>query len=93
MYKSKLYWAFTYLASIITECVSISAFAFLVDIPVGIVSSAVGTKICSVNTIIEKYKSIIKKGGKTWQNKIFSQSYFCFFSWYSCTYFGICSGN
>ena len=61
MYKSKLYWAFTYLASIITECVSISAFAFLVDIPVRILESAVGIKICAIALVIKKYKLISQK--------------------------------
>ena len=37
----KLYWTLT---SMVTGGVSISAFASLVDVPVGIVSSAVGNK-------------------------------------------------
>ena len=47
------------LASTVT--VSISAFASLVAISVGITSSAVGIKICAITARIGKYKSIIKK--------------------------------
>ena len=47
------------LASAVTVCVSISAFATLVSIPIGIMSSAAGIKICA-----KKYKSIIKREKK-----------------------------
>ena len=47
--------------STITGCVSISAFASLVGIPIGIPSSAMGLRICVVTAEIKKYKSIIKK--------------------------------
>ena len=52
---------FLILASAITGCVSISAFASLVGIPIEISSSAVGSKICTVTAGITKYKSMIKK--------------------------------
>ena len=52
------------LVSTVTGCVSISAFASLVAIPVGITSSAVGIKICAITAGIKKYKSIIKKKKK-----------------------------
>ena len=39
---------FLTLASIITGCVSISACASLVCVPVGVTSSAVGIKICAI---------------------------------------------
>ena len=52
------------LSSAITGYVSISAFASLVDINVGITSSSVGIKICAIITGIKKYKSIIKKKKK-----------------------------
>ena len=63
---------FFILASTITGCISISAFASLVGIAIGITSSAIGLKICSAiglkicaKTIgIKKYKSIIKKKKK-----------------------------
>ena len=48
----------------ITGCVSISAFASLVGIPIGITSSAIGLKICAITAGIKKYKSIIKKKKK-----------------------------
>ena len=44
--------------------VSISAFASLVCVPVGITSSALGIKICAITTGIKKYNSIRKKKKK-----------------------------
>ena len=52
------------LVSTVTGCISISAFASLVCVPVGITSSAVGLKLCAVTVRIKKYKSIIKKKNK-----------------------------
>ena len=49
------------LALTVIGCVSISAFASLVFVPVGITNFAVGTKICAITARIKKYKSIIKK--------------------------------
>ena len=50
--------------STITGCVSISDFAFLVRIPTGITSSAIGLTICWITAEIIKYNSIIKKNKK-----------------------------
>ena len=55
---------FLILGSTITGCVSISAFASLVGIPIGITSSAIGLKICAITAGIKTYKSIIKKKKK-----------------------------
>ena len=52
------------LASTIAGCVSISAFASLVCVPVGITSSAVEINICAMIAGIKKCKSIIKKKKK-----------------------------
>ena len=52
------------LSSAVTACVSISAFASLIYVPVGITSSAIGIKICAITAGIKKYKSIIKKKKK-----------------------------
>ena len=52
------------LASTITGYVSISAFASLVGMPIGITSSATALKICAITAGIKKYKSIIKKRKK-----------------------------
>ena len=52
------------LASAVTGCVSISAFASLVCISKGITSSAVRLKICVTAAGIKKYNSIIKKKKK-----------------------------
>ena len=52
--------AFNYLehlpisSSAVTGCVSISAFASLVGIPISITTSAVGLKICAITTGIKK---------------------------------------
>ena len=52
------------LVSTITGCISISHFASLCGIPIGITSSAIGLKICVIAAGIKKYKSIIKKKKK-----------------------------
>ena len=52
---------FPILASAVTGCVSISAFAALLGTPIGIMSSAIGLEICAITAVIKKYKSIIKK--------------------------------
>ena len=51
---------FLIFASTITGCVSISAFASLVGILIGITSSAIRLEICAITSGIEKLKSIIK---------------------------------
>ena len=55
---------FLILGSTITGCVSISAFASLVGIPIGDTCSAVGLKICLTTAGIKKYTSINKKNKK-----------------------------
>ena len=50
--------------STITGCLSISAFASLFEIPIGITSSTIGLKICVKTAGIKKCKSIIKKKKK-----------------------------
>ena len=52
------------LNSTVTGCVSISAFASLIAIPIVITSSAVVTLICAINPGIKKCKSVIIKKGK-----------------------------
>ena len=53
------------LVSTVTGCVSNSTFAFLVAIPVGITSSAVGIKICAITAGIKKCKIVIRKKKKS----------------------------
>ena len=48
-------------ASAVTECILISAFDFIVGIPIVITNSAVGLKICAITGGTEKYKSTMKK--------------------------------
>ena len=58
------------LISAVTGCVSISVFASLVAIPVGITCSAVGIKICAITARTKKCKSIIEKKNKKNHDKI-----------------------
>ena len=53
-----------------TGCTSISAFASLVCVPVGITSSAVGINICAITEGIKKSKSVIKKKQKKHDKKV-----------------------
>ena len=55
---------FLILASTVTRCVSISSFASVVGIPIGITSSAIGLKISVITARIKKYRSIIKEKKK-----------------------------
>ena len=55
---------FPVFVSAVSGCVSISAFASLVGVPVGIASSLVGLKSYAIAAGIKKYKSIIKKEEK-----------------------------
>ena len=45
------------MVSAVTGCVSISAFASLVGIPIRIANSSAGSKIFAITAGIEKYKS------------------------------------
>ena len=52
---------FLILVSTITGCISISGFAFLIGIPIGVTSSRIWSKICTITAEIKGYKSITKK--------------------------------
>ena len=66
--KTRKYWNYVenllILSSTITGCVSISAFASLVYVPVGMAYFALWMKICTIIVGIKRYKSIIKKKKK-----------------------------
>ena len=55
---------FLILVSSITGCISISAIASSVAIPIGITSFAIGLKFLRITAGIKKYKAIIKKKKK-----------------------------
>ena len=55
---------FLIFTSTIAGCISISAFASLLGIPIGIKISAIGLKICEITTGIKKYKPINEKRKK-----------------------------
>ena len=61
---------FLAVVSAVNRCVSISAFASVVDVLVGIASSAVGLQICAITSGIKKYKSITKKKRKKHNKKV-----------------------
>ena len=52
------------LASTITGCISISDFAYLIGVSIGITSSAIGSKMCTIAARVKRFKSIIKKKKK-----------------------------
>ena len=52
------------LGSLFTGYVSISAFASVVGIPLGIASFTVVLKICAIAAVIKEYKSLIAKKNK-----------------------------
>ena len=55
------------LASTVTDCVLVSAFASLVGIPIDIASSSVRLKMYVITAGVKKYESIVKKKRKkTW---------------------------
>ena len=54
---------FLILVSAVAGCISISVFASLIGVPIGIMSSAIGLKVCAITAGIKKYKSIIKEKG------------------------------
>ena len=55
---------FLILVSTITGCVSISAFASLIGIPIGITSSAIWLKMCAITAGTKRCKSVIIKKKK-----------------------------
>ena len=55
---------FLILASTITGCISVSVFASLFGVPIGITSSAIELKIFAITAGIKKYKLIIKRKKK-----------------------------
>ena len=61
--NSKLYWTLSYFRLMHSSgwCISISHFASLVGIPIGITNAATGLNICTVTAAIKKYKLIIKR--------------------------------
>ena len=55
---------FHILVSAVAGCIPISVFVSLIGVPIGIMSSAIGIKVCTITAGIKKYKSIIKKKKK-----------------------------
>ena len=50
----KVYWNFLILVSTSTAWISISAFASLIGIPIGITSSPIGLKVCAIAVGMKK---------------------------------------
>ena len=59
------------LASTITGCILISAYASLFGNPIGITSFEVELKVCAIAAGIKKYQSIIKKKRKKHDKKYY----------------------
>ena len=72
MYNSKLYWIRFHLASAITGYISISAYASLLDITIGVTSSTIWLRICAIPAENKKYKLITEKK-EAWSNSIISK--------------------
>ena len=62
---------FLIIASTSTGCISIPAFASLLDVPIRIMSSEIGRKMCAITAKTKKYKLIIKKKKKKYDNMVF----------------------
>ena len=54
-----------------TRCISISAFASLLGIPIGIKRFAIGLKICAIVEGIKMYELVIKKKKKNHDKVVF----------------------
>ena len=61
---------FLNLASVVTGCISISAFVSLLGISIKNTSSAIGLEICAITAGIKRNKLIIKKKKKEKHDKI-----------------------
>ena len=61
---------FITLPSTITGCISLSAFASMIGIPIRTTRSAIGLKVCAITAGVKKYKSIIKKKKKKHDKKV-----------------------
>ena len=62
---------FLILGSRVTVCISISAFASLIDIPIRITSFTTGLKIFAITAGIKEYNSIVKKKKKKHDKIVF----------------------
>ena len=65
---------FYFLVYAVTTCISISDFASLLGIPIGITSSTIGLKFCAITAGTKRYKSIIKKMKKKHKKGITSKN-------------------
>ena len=61
---------FLILASVVTGCISFSAFASLLGTPIGITSSSIGLRICAITSEIKKNKPMIQKKNKKYEKII-----------------------
>ena len=67
------------ICSVLSCCVSVFAFASLVGLPIVIASSAVGLTIFALTSGIRKYKSVIKKKRKRYNEIVFLTKYYQIF--------------
>ena len=65
---------FLVFVSVCSVCISTFVFGPLIDIPVGIIGSAVGLKICGITAAIKKYKSGIMGKSKNDDKSVVSKN-------------------
>ena len=73
MYNPALYGTLSYFSFCSYWVFSVSVFASLLCIPIGITSSEVGLKLCVMTEGIKNYDSIIKKKKEASRNSIVSK--------------------
>ena len=65
---------FLVFVSVCSVCISTFAFGPLIVVPVGIIGSAVGLKICGITAAIKKYKSVITGKSKNNDKSVVSKN-------------------
>ena len=66
MCRNLIYFKHFFVFVFVSGCVSFSAFASLIGVPVGIASSAVDIAICATTAGVKKHKSVQEKEEKAW---------------------------
>ena len=64
MCRNLIYFKHFFVFVFVSGCVSFSAFASLIGVPVGIASSAVDIAICATTAGVKKHKSVQEKEEK-----------------------------
>ena len=70
---------FLVFVSVCSVCISTFAFGPLIVVPVGIIGTAVGLKICGITAAIKKYKSVITGKSKNNDKSVVSKNEFKYY--------------